>query len=186
MESLTSLQLESNAFHGDIPSSFCNLRKLDELTLCNSTGGGCSNITGVPGCLLHMGLSNLAIGNISIYYATRGPTKLPTLSPTFLPTVRMNNTSLLRNDTLSGDNSFIKSNMFYVVLAVAAFMCCLLCQIVAYLHFRHSYFGGCLAFLCYDDDDDAESDGFSSQDGIRSLYIASASLASSVTAQQSI
>ena len=84
MESLTSLQIESNAFHGDIPSSFCNLRKLDELTLCNSTGGGCSNITGVPGCLLHMGLSNLAIGNISIYYATRSPTKLPTPSSTFL------------------------------------------------------------------------------------------------------
>ena len=84
MASLTSLQLESNAFHGLVPASLCNLRRLSELTLCDSTGGGCSNITGVPGCLFNMGLNNFVIGNIPIYNVTLSPTGLPSVVPSML------------------------------------------------------------------------------------------------------
>ena len=188
MVSLTSLRLESNAFQGLVPSSFCNLVRLDELTLCNSTGGGCSSITGMPACLLNMGISNLVVGSIPIYNVTQSPTGLPTLFfPTYLPSGALNNTSSTRNDTSSSRGSFLKSNFFYIIVAAAIFLCCLVFQVLVYLHYRHSYFNGC-PFMPHNDDDGASAgneDASSENGGVHSLSIASVSYATSVTAQHS-
>ena len=188
MAALTSLRLESNAFSGLVPASFCDLGKLDELTLCKSTGGGCSNITGMPACLLNMGISNLVVGSIPIYNVTKSPTALPTLSfPTYLPSEAFNNTPFVGNTSSSRVESFLMSNMIYIITAAAVFLCCLVFQVLVYLHYRHSYFDVCF-FMPHNVDDGASAgnDDVSSENGgIQALSAASVSFATSETVQQS-